>query len=302
MDFYSAIKPLYYISKVTGVAQFSYTKRSLKTLNGNVVKTNDLTPSGIFWSLFIFLVHALGLVSVMIWNFLYDSADYSVNFIVTDTFALLLLYGSSLCCLIMVGIVHREDIIQILKKCSLLDTILLQDNRQHVYKKVNNFLVVELSVCVVALLLSYGYHVSSWANGISIVPFASRDLAHFTGTVVLIQYVDIVLLLWNRFKKLNERLFLLCDNSENNLCRSEVRSHSLRCNRIAFIGDAVTSSPWKQDCTINYYKSSSNSRLVPSGSHWIAKEVIRDLRVMHGELVDICELVNCCYGLHFSYY
>jgi hypothetical protein len=79
----------------------------------------------------------------------------------------------------MVGIVHREAIIQILKKCSLLDTIMIQDNRQHIYKKVNNFLVVELSVCVVALLLAYGYHVSSWANGISIVPFCIRFSAFY---------------------------------------------------------------------------------------------------------------------------
>jgi hypothetical protein len=306
MDFYSAIKPLYYVSKLTGLAQFSYLKRSFKSLNGKILKTNDLKASGIFWTLSVFLVHASGLVSVMMWNFLYDYTNYPCNVIITDTFSILLLYGSSFSCLIMVGIVHREDMIQILKKYSLLDTVLLKNHRQLSYKKVNNCLIVELSVCIVVLFLSYGYHVSSWAKGIAIIPFASKDLAHFTGIVVLLQYVDIVLLLWNRFKKLNDNFLLQCANSENKLCRREVQNTSPRCNRIAFIGDFVAPSPWKQECKLECYKSSSNCSLLPSGSHKSGREVIRQFRVLHSELIDICELVNSCYGfpllILFAYY
>ncbi|KDR19847.1 hypothetical protein L798_05913 [Zootermopsis nevadensis] len=306
MDFYCVIKPLYYVSKVTGVAQFSYIQTNLKSLNGKVLKINDLKPSGMLWTLFVFLVLASGLVSVMMWNFLYDYTNYSFNVIITDTFSILLLYGSSFSCLIIVGIVHRKDIIQILKKFSLLDTVLLRNHRQRRYKKENNFIIVELSVCVVVLFLSYGYHVSSWATGIAIIPFASKDLAHFAGTIILTQYVDVVLLLRSRFKKLNEELLLQCADSENNLCRLEVRDTYQRCNRIAFLEDFSALSPWKQDCKVECYKSSSKCKLLPPGSHRRDREVIRQFRVLHSELMDICDLVNSCYGfsilLLFAYY
>jgi len=307
MDFYSAIKPMYYVSKATGLAQFYYCKTDLKKcFNGKVSRANDIIPSGISWTLFVLLIHVLGLVSVMIWNFLYDYKHYTVNVTVTDTFSILLLYGSSFSCLITVGIVHRKDVIQILKTQSLLDTVLLQDHRELSYRKINTFLIVELSLCVVILFLAYCYHVSSWASGISFIPFVSKDLAHFTGTVILIQYIDIVLLLCNRFKKLNEKLSLQCDDIKYNLRSHNLQSIFSRCHRIACTGDSAASLPCERECKVNYYKSFCNSSLKRFGNHRSARELVREARVMHSELVDVCELVSSSYGLPllvlFAYY
>jgi hypothetical protein len=303
MDFYSAIKPLYYVSKATGVGQFSFHKS--RYFNGKILKAIDLRPSGIFWTLFVLLIHISGLVSVTVWNSIYDYMNYSAIVVITDASSILLLYGSSFSCLIIVGIIHRKDIIQILKKIYLLDTILLQNFRERNYKNIHSYLTVELSVCVVILFLAYCYHVSSWAGGIAIIPFASKDLAHFTGTVVLIQYIDIVLLIWNRFKKLNEKILLQFDNTESNINRRIYQNVFSRSRRIAFTVDSETLLSRKQKCKESYCKLSAMG-LQHSGNQRTTKEVIREFRVIHSELTDICEIVNSTYGLPllvlFTYY
>lgn len=293
MDFRTSISPLYYVSKIVGIAPFSCgNKVSVDRQHKN---TNILAPS-VIWSLLVFLFHLTSYLSIMIWSILYDYRGYALSVTIPDAATILLMYST--CFASLVGAVfYRRRTETLIMNFTIIDQILLQENRDHVYRKTRLILLIELSVLLTLLIGFYCYHVYVWSYGTSYIYLIAKDITNFSNIISVIQYINIMQILSHRFRILNQNLATSC-NSKSPISNQSLIKHphvSNRTNKSTIQIQNSTNNLIESPITQNYFLHAELS--MPTNIQR-SEEVTRvyTLRQTFSDLYDMTELINKIYG------
>ena len=294
MDFRASILPLYYVCKIMGLAPFSYSNKfPLHTKQKK--STKGLMSPNVLWSIFVFLIQITGFISLMIYNIFYDYRNYSLSVIIPDTLSILTLYST--CFASLIGAVFNRRRIEILMmKFTAIDQILLHDNCDRVYRKTRRILLLQLSLFLSLLIGFYCYHVYVWADGISYIFYIAKDLANLSNVIMVIQYVNIMKFLRQRFRNLNQQLAKCCD-SKHRIPDQSLINFRNAANRLHIRTTQTENTPNNLTdirTTQNYIlpdTSVSMSNTVPNEVSWI-----HTLRQTYSDLYDITESINGIYG------
>ncbi|KDR19909.1 hypothetical protein L798_05735 [Zootermopsis nevadensis] len=293
MDFRSSVLPLYYVSKLLGLAPFLFNKNV--SVNREQ-KTSKLLSPSVIWSLFIFLSHFTAFLSIMIWSILYDYREYKLNVTVPDALTIFLMYGTCFASLLIGAVLSRNRVETVMTNFTAIDQILLQENRDGIYRKTRLILLIQLSVLVAFLVGFYCYHVYVWAYGTSYIYLISKDITNFSNTIMIIQYINIMQILRHRFRILNEHLSSSCGSksleSHYSLIKHQnvINRPNFRTIQIENVANNSTETPISH----SYYLS----ELPMTTNNQRPEEVlqIHTLRQAYSDLYDVTELINKIYG------
>lgn len=292
MDFHTSISPLYYVSKIIGIAPFSCgNKISVDRQHKN---TNILPPSAI-WSSVVFLFQLTSYMSIMVWSILYDYGGYALSVTIPDAVTIFLMYSTCLASLAG-AVFYRRRTETLIMNCTIIDQILLQENRDRVYRKTRLILLIELSLILPLLIGFYCYHVYVW-YGTSYIYLIAKDMTNFSNIISVIQYINIMQILRHRFRILNQNLATSCD-SKSPISNQSLTKHQHVPNRTSRSTIQIQNSAnnlIESPITQNYFLHSELSMPI---NNQISEEVSRvnTLRQAYSDLYDITELINKIYG------
>ena len=219
MKFRASILPLYYVSKIMGLAPFSYSNKV--SVNTKMKKsTKGLLSPNVLWSIFVFITQLAGFIPLMIRSILYDYQKYNLSVIIPDALTTLTLYST--CFASLIGAVfNRRKRENLMKNITAIDQILLHENCDRVYRKTRRILLLELALLFALLIGLYCFDVYVWTDGISYVFFTHKDLVNLSNVIMVIQYINIMQILRHRFRNLNQQLAKFSDS------KSRISDHSL---------------------------------------------------------------------------
>ena len=296
MEFQRSTSSLYYISRLVGLASFSH--KSLHVGKRRVAKKTKwrcILCSYKIWSLIVLMTHCLGLIAVMAWNFLHDYSKHSKTFAISDGIVTILMYSTSIVSVTAEAVVNSDKMKIILRKIASLDQIILNQSRQRVYRKTRIFLLIQLSVICFILLMFSSYTLYTWAPEKSYIYYISKYFSSFCNTIMVIQYVNIVLLFSHRFKMLNKQL-------ESTTIEKEIHASHFKTNYQIF--------PKPTNTNIVQKTKENNFTGSPISGHYFLSELsmpinaqrsqaasrIHILRQAHCDLCEITQKINITYG------
>ncbi|PNF39148.1 hypothetical protein B7P43_G01351 [Cryptotermes secundus] len=293
MDFRTSISPLYYVSKIIGIAPFSCGN---KICVDRQHKNTNILPPAVVWSSLVFLFHLTSCMCIMVWSILYDYGGYTLSVTVPDAVTIFLMYSTCLASLAG-AVLYRRRTETFIMNFIIIDQILLQENRDRVYRKTRFILLIELSL-IFPLLIGFScYHVYVWSYGTSYIYLIAKDMTNFSNIISVIQYINIMQILRHRFRILNKSLATSCD-SKSPISNQSLSKHQHVPNstiksttQIQNSANNLIKSPIAQ----NYFLHSELSMPI---KNQISEEVSRvnTLRQAYSDLYDITELINKIYG------
>jgi hypothetical protein len=203
-DFYMAIRPLLHFSRALGLAPFGYVRETLPggTLSVQIVKSSFALAYSI---LMIVLRLCLFAVSVT-FKFMYEFSQMSGKDAVTN----ILLHTTtitSLVSLLLCVMKHRNAIVRIMLLVSEIDSIILPCSREY-YSKASTHLTTQLLLICIFLGFTITCDNITWSLvlGVKIFAFYHMYVDITIEWIVVIQFMNVVILLKNRFYLLNARL------------------------------------------------------------------------------------------------
>lgn len=291
-DIYSAIKPLYYLSKIFGLAPFYYRR-------GDPEGRIQISLLGTIHSCLMCCV--LTILSVVLCRWYLEREFDSYNLIV-DVVVLSDLLVSSfdvIMTYVLCATINRSKIMKLLVLVSLVDTYLNKTINSYkttcvsVIYGIVVFLLVNLC-CIVVSSISLS-HVEHY-----MVHFICC-LFHIVGMITYFQFFYSVLLLKHRFRVLNEDLLMVFDIEDEPILDDMqlVESLSLKFSNTKLEGQTLCQGSLHQSSTFEghncLHSKQSNSERInisPSSEDWRRSVKIRKLREAHSTLCDAAELTN----------
>jgi hypothetical protein len=205
-DIYSAIRPIYYFSRVVGLAPFSYViHRDINVKHHTSIKLSRLGRLyTVLLTMLVSACHTTNLIGRI--TFVYPSMVTTI--IVTDIMALM---SSGICTLasfIIAATSGQWKLSRILQKITYIDEILLV-NPDSVYKKITFFLIIELGIlfCTIGAMSTYDFFVVTFALGNAFLLYVPPVYLIFWVMYTMeTQFINLILLIWQRYKILNSHL------------------------------------------------------------------------------------------------
>jgi len=203
-DFYMAVRPLLIVSRALGLAPLGYVR---KTLPGGATSAQIVQSSpALAYGIFVFVLHlCLFAVSITI-KFTYLFSHTPDTDIVTDV----LLHTASITSLVSIALSvtkNRNALVRIMILVSEIDSIILPCPTEY-YSRANTRLINQLLVLCIFLGFALTYDNITWSLVLGIKIFAYFHL--YVDTLIewifVIQFMNVVILLKNRFSLLNTRL------------------------------------------------------------------------------------------------
>ena len=298
MDFRSSILPLYYVSKIIGLAPFSYSNKVSKHTKQKK-STKDLLSPNVLWSFSVLLIQLTGFMSLMIYSILDDYRKYSLSVIIPDVLSILTMYST--CFASLIGVMFNRRRMEILMtNITVIDQTILQEDCDRVYMKTRRILLLELSLFFPLLIGFYCYQLYVWTEGTSYIFYIAKDLANLSNIIMVIQYINIMQILRHRFRNLNQQLAKCCDSksriSDNRFIkfRSGTNRLHIRTAQTASTENNLTDIP----TTLNYILPDISLPVSNTGPDEVTR--IHILRQTYSDLYDITESINGIYGYRIT--
>ncbi|XP_069694847.1 gustatory receptor for sugar taste 43a-like [Periplaneta americana] len=202
-DIYFTIEPLYYVSKILGLAPFSYKE------NKNGKKQYSFRCVDVI-STFVWLAAFLaGLPLHMAHDIIYKQVGLPTKMCIALDIYIISLYLTSITSLLLSGTLNRQKLPQLIEKVSEVDEILYQKRGNDiVFKRSRVYLILQLATLAVVLGFLHCYNIYSFYNG-TVWGCAVTILENFSflvNTLVVIQFVDSVFMLKERYSSINRTL------------------------------------------------------------------------------------------------
>ncbi|GFG40021.1 hypothetical protein Cfor_10569 [Coptotermes formosanus] len=206
-DFFLAMRPLLYVSRALGLAPFAYVKKTLP--GGTIAVQLGQSAGALFYSIFIVVLHFCLLAVSLTFKYLYVFSLMSA----TDTLTGILLHTASVTSLIsLVSSVtkNRKAIFRIMSCIVQTDSFILTSSREY-YRKAKNNLILQLLVVFtfLGLITVYDYIIWNSMHGIINLSYCHIYVGMLIEWIVVIQFMNVVVLLRDRFSLLNTRLINL---------------------------------------------------------------------------------------------
>jgi hypothetical protein len=180
MDFRAAILPLYYVSKVMGLATFTNSNK-VSVCTKQKKSTKGLLSANVHWGFFVFLIHLTGFIAHVLWSILYAyrTYDYTSYDIVPALLTSMTKYSTPLVSVIG-AMFNRRKMENLMMNVSAVDQILLHENCDRVYRKTRRILLLELSLNFTLFTVLYSYYIYTWPEGIVPIVITFAFLVHIS--------------------------------------------------------------------------------------------------------------------------
>jgi hypothetical protein len=200
---YKAVKPLLYVLKLSGVAPFSYVSNKRRGTMTLMSRSSDM-----FWVVVLF---ACSLVSLpldlyvkrfQLWKYPLKLYIVSVSFEIYHHCVIMITVLS-------LSVFRKRNLPRIFVLISQVDELMYQNaERAVLYKRTRFFIVLQLLITSVAVgLVSYGYSFKLTKSiSLEYVSALIQMVEHVTLLCLVLQFINVVLLLKQRYKCLNRML------------------------------------------------------------------------------------------------
>ena len=324
-DVFSAILPLYYVSRLLGLASYSYkthpsTNSAGPIRNGNnsdtcgVQKQFQTSKCAVVYTGVMLVALLSWLVYSLVWSIVYEFPSVKLTYAVTQTMTLCLSEATAVVGLGLEITCNRRRIIEITSKLTQVDGILMcNNNRSH--KQVRGVVILELVLFIFLLLVRHGYDLWSRGGKQCLYVFI-RFLVHFISTIMIVQFVTLTYVLKQRFHCVNRELALfgnVCgrvnglENVEVEVTRRKFGFlKPLNSSSVPLAHDKPSSdspdqsstavSVFISDTKIGHLPSASSSTEFSSQSRPQHAANMHTLRCVYAILYDLGGLVESAYG------
>ena len=203
-DFYMAIRPLLHFSRALGLAPLGYVR---KTLPGGTISVQLVQSSpALAYSIFIVVLHLCLFAVSVTFKFMYVFSKFSDTDSVTD----ILLHTTTITSMVSIVLCvmkNRNAMVRIMLLVSEIDSLILPCSREY-YNKANTRLITQLLVIFIFLGFTITCDIITWSSvfGLKIFAYCHMYVDISIEWIVVIQFMNLVILLKNRFSLLNTRL------------------------------------------------------------------------------------------------
>jgi hypothetical protein len=219
-DVYSATLPLYYASRLLGLASYTYkihpsTNPAGPNRNGDnsdtygVEKEMQTSKCAVVYTGVMLVALLSWLAYSLMWNIVYEFPNMKLTYTVTQTMTLCLSEATAVVCLGLEITRNRRRLLEVTSKLNHVDKILMHNNN-NIHKKMRVVVVLELVLFVFLLLVRHGYEL--WRKGgKQYINIFIRFVVHFISTIMVVQFVTFMYVLKQRFHCVNRQLSLFVD-------------------------------------------------------------------------------------------
>ena len=203
-DFCMAIRPLLYISRVLGLAPYAYVKKTLS--GGKILEKPEISSVAFIYSVFFVALYICVLAVSFIYKYTYVYSEKPATDIVPDIL-LQTVSISSLVSLVLNVTKNRNAIVKITYLIAETERVILTSSRDY-YRKAKISLLVQVLVMFIVLGMASFCDYITWYSfhGAMILSYSHQYIDELIECIVVLQFVNMVVLLKDRFSLLNTRL------------------------------------------------------------------------------------------------
>jgi hypothetical protein len=289
-NFVSSVQPLYYVSRVLGLAPFSFTSN---------FTVKEIGP---FWLLYTVVTLIIVFSCSIVCTVQRVQQPGLLVAVVVNEFLMMFLgaltaFSSILISITRNGVKSRK----IVSKINKIDEELLNDSST-TYTKTFFFTLIQVIFVYSYATVLFTYDTLVWTkavNKVSVWYFISGYPHRFVNQQIIVEFCDLVLLLISRLKSLNTRLYFIL-RSSNETYTSAFVFTTTSCHSVptSFVRENAIHVPEiKRDKIVPFIGSpQSFSRRRPLRFEISQQRKIRSAREVYDELCDISVLINSMYG------
>ncbi|KDR17365.1 hypothetical protein L798_08332 [Zootermopsis nevadensis] len=299
-DIYGAIRPLYYLSKIFGLAPFSFVAEVHPDgLRSNRLKT---TYIDVFYSVLIIVISLTASATVLSWRIQNSYAtDKHMTIILTDANVFCLNSSLALVSVLLGVAFNTRRMTKLVNEISRIDKILLTRPRD-VYKKTYIFGVLQVAYLFCTYVLFYYYHSWVWVGELSSKNFKHLPISYFIRSVIYVmetQYINLIILFRHRFREINTYLKQIYDNDKGDLVHKiELIYFHNSCALNEVSGPSILSqSAYVPITTRRSNHSRSFETKISIGRYSTSQHQLLLMTGIHYALCDMADCVNSMYGL-----
>ena len=206
-DFCLAIRPLLYVSRALGLAPFAYVKKPLP--GGKLLEKLEISSFALIYSVFFVVLYVCMLAVCFTFKYMYIYSLLSPTDIVTEI-SLHAVSTSSLVSLALSVTKNRNSCVRITSLTAETDRFILTSSTEY-YRKATICLFVQVLVMLAVFGLFSLYEYITWYPFIGAITlsYCHIYIDNLIEWIVVIHFVNMVVLLKNRYFLLNTRLINL---------------------------------------------------------------------------------------------
>ena len=289
-NFVSSIRPLYYVSRVLGLAPFSFT-------SNNAVK--EISP---FWLLYTVVILIIVLSCNITGTVQRLKQSGLLVAIVVNEFLMMFLGGLTAFSSIILSVTRNcAKLSNIVTKIIKIDKELLNDSST-TYTKTIIFTLIQIILVYTYAIVLFTYDTLVWRKAVDKVGvwyFINGYPHRLVNLETAIEFSDLVLLLISRLKSLNSRLSVILRGSNETYTNAFVFA-TPSCNSVpkSLVRDnAIHVSVINRDKVVPIIDSPQSINRHRQLRFEISQQRnIRSARELYDDLCDICDLINSTYG------
>jgi hypothetical protein len=211
-DFCLAIRPLLYVSRALGLAPFTYVKKTVP--GGKILEKLESSSVALSYSVVFVALYLCLIAGSFAFKCMYVYSQMTATDIVPD----IIIYTvsmSSIVSIVLSVTKNRNTIFRIIYLIEETEGIILTSPREY-YRKAKSNVLVQVLVMFIVLGLFSLYDCIIWTTfyGVVYLGFCHLYVDMFIEWIVVIQFVNMVILLKDRFSFLNTRLSSLSGTFE----------------------------------------------------------------------------------------
>jgi len=211
-DFFLAIRPLVYVSRALGLAPFAYVKKTLP--EGRKWEQVEISSYALLYNFFVVVLYLCFILSSIILKKNFVFTHLAESDVVSD----MLIHTASINSLVSLALsvmTNRNTLARVMYMIVKIDFIILKNSRKY-YKKAKISLTVQLFVMFLILGFKFTYDYITWGSvhGFKLLFYSHLYVDTLIDWIFVIQFVNVVILLNDRFSLLNAQLSILSDMYE----------------------------------------------------------------------------------------
>jgi hypothetical protein len=274
-DIYSALWPLHVMSRIFALAPYSLKPESECRIK-RMVTTCMCRIWSIIWIISLVAAECISISNVITANYTIKQKTVEILFYSSG-------YTYSIISLFLILTINHDKVPQILEKLSEIDQLFSTKKYGcQIYKNTPLFIIVQLSVLISTLsaLFSFGMYINRLDFSFGIITnIFFEKLSVFINSIAILNFVNLVLLLRNKYKYLNSIL----ETSALTPCKvTKLKYRNMYCIT------PIENSTFETKTSITEVRDNFMSS---------RRQHLRNLRIIYSQLHDVAVLINSTYAL-----
>jgi hypothetical protein len=274
-DVYSVLWPLHLMSRIFGLAPYPIKLENKSLENGYITKYFGRIWS-VFWLIFLVVLQYINVTINIIENVTLQQKILEVLFSVST-------YTYSICSLLLPLTINRDKVPQIIAKLSEIDRLFsTKKYRSQIYENTRLFIIIQITVLISTLLVLFFCGAYIIHGNFSFTNFNYFFFAVFPvilNCIVILHFVNLVLLLRDKYKCLNSTL-----EKSSDIISKVTDLNDFHTNFITPIENSAFE--------MNYFNREKRELNISS-----RRKQLHNLRIIYSQLYNVAVLINSTYGI-----